>query len=201
MRDRTASAGPRPGSAAPRPGSSTAAALAAAVLLLSACSFDYGQALAEDLADRTPDAVFTGFTHTVVQDNRPILRIEADRAEIFDRKSLVRLTAVAFTELRDGRVLAYGSADGATLRTDTEDAEFFGSVNLRSEEEGVSIRTGYLSWNASDRVLSGAEDGETRIERDDGSFLRGSGFRVDARRKGISFSGKTEGLLVREAGE
>lgn len=208
---RTAPGGPRPGSAARRPGSSTApvaappaaalCAVLAAAFLVSACSFDYGQALAEDLAERTPNAVFTGFTHTVVQDNRPILRIEAARAEIFDRKSLVRLSDVSFTEMRDGRVLAYGSADGASLRTDTEDAEFFGSVSLRSEEEGVSIRTAYLSWNASDRVLSGPEDGETGIERDDGSFLRGSGFRADARRKGISFSGKSEGLLVREAGE
>lgn len=175
-----------------------AAALAASVLA-AACSFDYGQALAEDLADRTPNAVFTGFTHTVVQDNTPLLRIEAESAEIFDRKSLVRLSGVSFTELRDGRVLARGSAEGATLRTDTEDAEFFGSVNLRSEEEGVSIRTGYLSWNASDRVLSASDTETTEIERDDGSFLRGSGFRVDARRKGISFSGPVEGLLVRRS--
>lgn len=187
---RTAPKGSRPGSAVP--------AALAAVFLLSACSFDYGQALAEDLADRTPDAVFMGFTHTVVQDNRPILRIEAEKAEIFDRNSRVRLSGVSFTELRDGRILAFGSADGAAFRTDTEDAEFFGSVSLRSEEEGVSIRTSYLSWNASDRVLSGPEDGETEIERDDGSFIRGSGFRVDARRKGISFSGRSEGLLVRE---
>lgn len=196
----TAPKGPGPGSAAPRPGPAGAApwAVLAAALVVSACSFDYGQALAEDLAERTPDAVFTGFAHTVVQDNRPILRIEAEKAEIFDRKSLVRLSGVAFTELRGGRVLVFGSADGAALRTDTEDAEFFGSVSLRSEEEGVSIRTSYLSWNASDRVLSGPEDGETGIERDDGSFLRGSGFRVDARRKGISFSGRSEGLLVQE---
>ena len=174
----------------------TAAALAA-LWLAAACSFDYGQALAEDLADRTPNAVFTGFTHTVVEDNKPLLRIEADRAELFDRKNLVRLSGVSFTELRDGRVLAWGSADGATLRTDTEDAEFFGSVKLRSEEDGVSIRTGYLSWNASDRVLSASDTDTTEIERDDGSFLRGSGFRVDARRKGISFLGPVEGLLVR----
>lgn len=198
---RTAPKGPGPGSAAPRLGAAAAAALCAVLAaagLLPGCSFDYGQALAEDLADRTPDAVFIGFTHTVVQDNRPILRIEAERAEIFDRKNLVRLSGVSFTELRDGRVLAYGSAEGAALRTDTEDAEFFGAVNLRSEEEGVSIRTDSLAWNASDRVLTGPEDRKTEIERDDGSFLRGSGFRADARRKGISFSGEVEGLLVRE---
>ncbi len=189
-----------------RPGSAAAAVLRAAVLaacltaagFAASCSFDYGQALAEDLAERTPDAVFTNFSHTVVQDNSPVLRIEAASAEFFDKKNLVRLSAVTFTELRAGRVLAFGSADGAVLRTDTEDAEFFGTVNLRSEEEGVSIRTGYLSWNASDRVLSGDPDGEAEIRRDDGSFLRGSGFRADARRKGISFGGGVEGLLVRE---
>lgn len=175
-----------------------AAAGPALVLLVSSCSFDYGQAMAEDLAERTPDAVFTGFSHTVVQDNRPILRIEAEKAEFFDRKNLVRLSGVSFTEIRDGRVLAFGSAEGAVLRTDTEDAEFFGSVTLRSEEEGVSIRTGYLSWNAADRVLTGDPDGEAEILRDDGSFLLGSGFRVDARRKGISFGGAVQGLLVRE---
>ena len=187
----------RPGSSAAPAAAALAAALTAA-FLVSACSFDYGQALAEDLADRTPNAVFTGFSHTVVQDNKSVLRIEAERAEIFDRKNLVRLSGVSFTEFRDGRILAYGSADGAVLRTDTEDAEFSGAVRLRSEEEGVSIRTDSLVWNASDRVLTGPEDRRTEIERDDGSFLRGSGFRADARRKGISFGGAVEGLLVRE---
>ena len=176
----------------------SAAVLLAAAAFASSCSFDYGQALAEDLEERTPDAVFQGFTHTIVQDNVPILTLEARRAEIFDRRKLVRLSGVSFTESRDGRILASGSADGATLRTDTEDAEFFGSVRLRSEEEGVSIRTGYLSWNAADRVLAGEADQVTEIERDDGSFLRGSGFRADARRKGFSFTGGVQGVLVRE---
>jgi len=189
--------GPRSRSTARRRGSASAAVLAAVSLFVS-CSFDYGQALAEDLADRTPDAVFIRFTHTIVQDNQPILRIEAGKAEIFDAKNLVRLSDVSFTELRAGTVLAYGSAEGAALRTDTEDAEFFGAVRLRSEEEGVSIRTGYLSWNASDRVLASEPDQVTEIERDDGSFIRGSGFRADARRKGFSFAGAVEGILVRD---
>jgi len=173
-------------------------------ILAVSCSFNYGEALAEDLAERTPDAVFTGFSHTVVQDNEPALRLEAEKAELFDRKNTVRLYGVSFTELRDGSPLVRGTAEEAVLKTDTEDAEFFGAVVLRSEEEGLTIRTGRLSWNAEDRVLESEAGQSTEIEKDDGSRLQGFGFRADARRKGISFTGRVEGVLVRpdpEAGE
>ncbi len=93
--------------------------------------------------------------------------------------------------------MAWGSADEAVLKTDTEDAEFFGSVDLRSEREGVTIRTGYLSWKAQDRILESKPDQLTEIEKDDGSRIRGTGFRADARRKGISFEGGVDGVLVR----
>jgi len=179
--------------------------LLAAVLLAgifaASCSFNYGESLAEDLADKTPDAVFIQFSHTIVQDNEPVLRLEAEKAELFDRKNTVHLYGVTFTELRAGRVLAGGSAEEAVLKTDTEDAEFFGAVNLRSEEEGITIQTGYLSWNAQDRILQSKTGQFTEIEKDDGSRIQGSGFRADARRKGISFTEQVEGVLVRPAPE
>ena len=177
----------------------TSALLAAAVsaALAGSCSFNYGEALAQDLEERTPDTVFTGFVHTIVQDNEPILRLEAETAEVYERKNLVHLSGVTFTELRGGRTLAYGSAEEAILHTDTEDAQFFGDVHLRSEEEGVSIRSGGLSWNASDRVLESDPDQITEIQRDDGSLIRGSAFRADARRKSFSLRGGVDGVLVR----
>ncbi len=176
--------------------------LPAAGILAASCSFNYGEALAEDLEDRTPDAVFVRFTHTIVQDNRPALVLEAERAELYDRRNLVRLKGVRFRELRDGKTLAYGSAEEAVLNTETEDAEFTGAVHLRSERDGVTIRADYLSWKSEDRVLESREDRTTSIEKDDGSGLRGTGFRADARRKGVSFSGRVDGVLVRpEPGE
>ena len=183
-----------------RAGTALGASLLAAAFF--SCSFNYGEILAEDLADRTPDAVFVGFTHTVVQDNQPILRLSADRAEFHDRKNTVHLYKVEFKELRSGETLARGRADEATLNTDTEDAEFFGAVELRSEEQGVSIRTGRLSWKGEDRVLESPEDQPTTVEKDDGSRIRGSGFRADARRKAFFFGGEVDGVLVRtEEGE
>ena len=80
-----------------------------------------------------------------------------------------------------------------------------GSIRLRSEQQGVSVRAQALRWeDERRRLVSSPGDVSSPADiveftRDDGSQVRGAGLEVDVRRKTIRFSGPVSGTLVTQA--
>lgn len=187
-----------------RPGTgglvSLSLALAAGLL---GCSLDYGQALSEELAADVPDMVVYDFSHTIVQDGRPLFRLRADRAESYRNMKKTALAGVSFTEYSSdgaGRVVAEGRADSAVFWEETESAELYGAVRFSSARDGVRIETGNLVWDGQTRMLSSGTDTITTLSDDDGSRLSGSGFTADAARRRFSFTRRVDGSFRTGAG-
>lgn len=171
------------------------AAIVSAALIAASCSLDYGAAMAENLADDVPDTVVLGFSHTVVENGSPRFRLEAERGESYQAQKKMKLTGVSFTEYEPGtrNVSAQGSADAAVFFTDTESAELSGSVRFHSSQDGVTVESGYLSWDGQARILQSRAETLTSLRDDDGSGLSGAGFSADANRRSFTFGNRADG--------
>ncbi len=181
---------------APRLRSAGFAFLALSVGLLLSCSFDYGSAK-QTSTEEEPTAIFTRFVHRVVDQGTMILEIRADRAESFDKDHRTELQGVTFSQYDSkGALEASGKADSATVWTDTDNAEFRGDVVLESKKEKATLKAESLSWTDSTKVLEGGLERIVSVERDDGSWVSGAGFRADLRRRAFSFEEASEGRIV-----
>jgi len=174
------------------------AAIVSAFLVVAGCSLDYGQAMADDLAEDVPDTVVLGFSHTVVENGIPRFRLEAERGESYQSQKKMKLSGVRFTEYATGSrdVSAEGSADSAIFFTETESAQLSGSVRFRSSRDGVTVESGYLEWDGEARLLRSRAETVTRLVDDDGTSLSGAGFTADAARRSFSFGNRAEGRFV-----
>lgn len=172
------------------------------VLLLSclncACSFDYGGEAAG--APDTPNAVFTGFTHTVMIRGARVLEIKADKAESYETDGKTILTGVFFTEFdeRTHEAVAEGRADRGVIYTKSENAEFSGSIKLKSQGEDATLKAEYLSWDSGSKTLSSRLDQDVEVRKEDGTWLRGAGFSADMRRRTFVFRDSAEGSFAVE---
>ena len=191
-----------------RPTSRRAALLAIAILLAAAfaagCSLDYGTPLSQALGEGMPDTVLYGFSHVVVRDGSPLFALKAERAEVYEAAGKTRLTGVSFTEYASdgsGTVAAEGRADSAVFHMKTENAELSGAIRYRSVGDGVTIESGYLSWDSESRILSSRLDSVTTLSDEDGDYLSGAGFKADAARRTFSFSEPSHGRLRRSTGD
>ncbi|HUX37799.1 MAG TPA: LPS export ABC transporter periplasmic protein LptC [Rectinemataceae bacterium] len=164
--------------------------------LLLSCSFDYGSAK-QTSTEEEPTATFTRFVHRVVDQGTIILEIRADRAESYDKDHRTELQGVTFSQFDSkGALEASGKADSATVWTDTDNAEFRGDVLLESKREKATLKAESLSWTDSTKVLEGGLERIVSVQRDDGSWVSGAGFRADLKRRAFSFQEASEGRMV-----
>jgi len=174
---------------------SFAAPLLLAAALLSGCSLNYEEArLAEDLAAETPDAVMIGLRHTVVNESRVWVRLEAQRAESFGKRKEIALQGVRFQEYdAAGRLVTEARADRAVFNVATEDAAASGAIVIRAPEEKATLSAEGLSWFKEGKRLEGGPDQKVRLEKEDGSFVEGRGFKADFRRRRLQFASEVRG--------
>jgi len=168
-----------------------------ALFSASACSFNYEGANAPG-SEGLPDAVFHNFDHNVYMGSTKILSLHAGLAESYDRDGSMVLHDVDFSSYSrgSGALAAEGHAESAVFHSGTQDAEFSGSITIRSTQEDASLEAEYLEWKGSDKTLSGGIDRSVTVTRGDGSWLRGAGFVADSRRRSFSFRESVEGVLV-----
>jgi LPS export ABC transporter protein LptC len=177
------------------------AAVAAAAILLSACSLA-GYAPREGEGDEElPTLSFTDYSHTAVVRGKPNFELKADKAEVFETSKKTILTGVSFSEYDPdtGELLSFGKADSGIYHTDTKDAEFSGSVRLESKKQDAILQGEYLKWIDKDKRLEGRLDRTVTISRADGSLMTGAGFEADARKRSFSFRESVEGRVESKA--
>jgi LPS export ABC transporter protein LptC len=168
-----------------------------AVLLLTAagCSLDYRSTEeSEALRESVPDLVFSQFTHVSVNGDKVVFRLEAGEAQLFNKKKMTVLSNVIFTEYTDsGEASITGKAKRAVFHTDTENAELSGDVYGYSAADQVGFYAQNLVWLKDERVLKSTGLETVRIKKDDGSYIQGVYFTIDARRKSLTFDAAVRG--------
>jgi LPS export ABC transporter protein LptC len=167
-------------------------------LLAASCSFDYGDELAQaQTTEEQPTAVFTDFTHRVVDRDRLVLEIHAARASTYSTGHRTELKSVNFAQYgNEGALAASGKADAATVYTDSENAEFRGHVLLESKSEQAVLEAEELTWVSDRKTISGGLERIVSVTRQDGAWVRGAGFSADLRRRTFSFQESTSGQFV-----
>ena len=170
------------------------------MFLVFSCSLDYRSAIiAEELLEKIPDTILINFVHTYVKENRMEFRLVAQRAEMFGRKKITILRNVKFEEYnKAGEVVTSGQADYAVFHTDTENAELKGNIKFYSSEEEAFIYAESLTWEKENKILLADPEDEIIIQKDDGSYIYGRGFRADFKSKSLLFSDNVSGRYVDE---
>lgn len=175
----------------------TAAAFAAAVLVVG-CSLDYQGAAGEEKApEGIPDTVARGLVHKVHKNGRLSLELEAARAETYSASAKTILTDVHFIEYDEkGGKATEGHARKVVYHTDTENAEISGTVRVHSASEKGDVSAESLAWANKEKRLTAPPDERVTMHKDDGTSITGSGFVGDFRTREVTFSGPVQGTYV-----
>jgi LPS export ABC transporter protein LptC len=167
--------------------------------LIAGCSLDYQEALTgEQAAESQPDTVAIGLVHKIHKDGRLSLQLEASRAESYNSRSQTVLTDTHFVEFDSaGGAATEGTARRVIFHTDTENAEISGAVHVHSASEKGDVTAESLSWENKTKTLTAPPADTVTITKDDGSSLKGSGFKGDFKKREVTFSGPVKGTYVR----
>jgi LPS export ABC transporter protein LptC len=167
---------------------------------MAGCSLDYREAQeSEALLESVPDVVFQRFVHTAVSGRKMIFRLEAEEARLFNKKKITVLSDVRFTEYDDtGSTAIEGRANRAVFHTDTENAELSGDVYGYSAADEVGFFAENLTWLRDERLLKSVDSETVRIKEDDGSYIEGSYFTIDTKRKRLTFDATVRGRYYHE---
>jgi LPS export ABC transporter protein LptC len=177
-----------------------ALAAIAGVLFLAGCSMDYkATEVAEKTGAGVPDTVATGIVHKIFKNGHLSFILEASQAQTFNSQKETIISNASFQELDDkGKVVTNGQAGRIVYHADTENAEISGRVSVHSASEKAEVTADSLSWQNKEKRLA-AEQGEiVTVRKDDGSFIRGTGFVGDFRTRQVTYAGRVEGTYVWE---
>ncbi|TFG64640.1 MAG: LPS export ABC transporter periplasmic protein LptC [Spirochaetales bacterium] len=178
----------------------TLLAVILAVLSFPGCSLDYNEsAIADSLAEEVPDTVLYDFVQTKVTNGLPEIRVYGAEAAAYGKKKQTLIREVLFQEFnKEGELVTEGSADNIVFFTETEDAEIRGSIDFYSKTEKAGIKGEYLYWKNKEKTLSSLPDEPVRMEKDDGSYILGSGFETQVKQKSVTFTRTVQGQWVDE---
>jgi LPS export ABC transporter protein LptC len=163
-----------------------------------ACSFDYDEAMVESEGPSgVPQVEVLDVRMVVVRDNR--LELTAQRIATYPDEGIQEFSGMVFREYGPaGDLRLEGSSDEGLIYLDSEDIELRGSVILRSLVEDAELKSDFLYWENADRVLRSDDDGLVSARRGDGSYLEGTGLRMDGRRNVVEFLHGVTGTFVAE---
>jgi LPS export ABC transporter protein LptC len=179
------------------------ASLLFGAVLLAGCSLNYEEArFAESMAGGTPDTIMVNFRHTVVNEGKVWVKMAAERAESFGERKEIVLRGVRFEEYNSaGKLVTEAQADRAVFNVGSEDASASGAIAIRAPEEKAALSATSLSWFKEGKRLEAGPGETVRLEKEDGSFVEGRGFKADFRRRRLEFGSSVRGSYVAGEGE
>jgi LPS export ABC transporter protein LptC len=125
--------------------------------------------------------------------------LEAQRAESYEKRQQIVLSGVSFREYNaQGELVSEAVADRAVFHTDSENASAKGAITIRSPGDEASLSADSLVWTREGRILEADPGATVRLVKEDGSYVEGSGFRADFRRRRLEFAGRIHGRYVWE---
>ena len=167
-----------------------------AVMVFTACSFDYGDAAQSDKSK--PDIVMENLEYVRVRGGDPLVRFQAEHGERWEERQTMELRNFLFEQMENsGKTInAEGRAGLAVVQLNSGDISLKGGVRIKVDSEDVTIRTAELEWKDKPKTLTGRDEDEVDIQRSDGTFFSGRGFFADAYNRTWSFSGEVRGTYV-----
>ena len=170
-------------------------------LLLSSCSFDYGD---QDGADKNqPDIVMDNVEYVRMRSADPQARFQAERVERYEERRVMELRNFSFEQFgnRGEDINAYGMAGSASFEIDTGDIRLGNGVRIEVESEDIIIETDWLEWIDEARTLTSKAEDEVHIYQENGTVFTGIGFHADVRQRSWEFSGSVGGTYIHEDDE
>lgn len=163
------------------------------ILLFVSCTFDYtGSTVEAERSEEIPQVEVLNVRMVVERDNR--LELTAARIATFRERRRQEFEDLYFEEYGpDGLIRVEGYAERGYLHLDSEDVELLGTVRFYSRTEETQFESSFLQWENADRILRGEPDGSVYILKDDGSWVEGTGLRLDGRRSSVELTGGFEG--------
>jgi LPS export ABC transporter protein LptC len=168
------------------------------MLSFSGCSFDYGNAAAEDTGQ--PDIVMDNVEYVRVRDGDPVVRFQAQRAERYEKRQTMELQDFSFEQFgsHGEDINAAGRAGTASVELDSGNIRMGGGVSIAVDSEDITIETERLDWQDKERVLSGETEGAVHILRENGTSFTGWGFTANARGRTWEFLGGVDGTYIHD---
>jgi LPS export ABC transporter protein LptC len=168
------------------------------VLMVGACSFDYGAGSAEDTSQ--PDIIMRDVEYVRVRGGDPVVRFRAESAERYEDRQIMELRELSFDQFEQhgDEINATGSAGDAHVELDSGNLRMNGGVRIAVDSEDITIETDRLEWQDKERQLRAAPDTAVDIVRSDGTRFTGIGFSADTRARTWEFSGGVSGAYVDE---
>ncbi len=166
------------------------------ILLLSlSCSFDYG--VKKEISNKKiPDFILKNTVYTIERTGEHAIIFTADTLEMFESDHSALLNTVTFIQQDDSlTVFSSGSCSSAEINTNSRDAVLVGNIEVFSPSKGILLRADTLNWDNSTSLLTGGAEGEVSIIYEDGSKIRGIGFRGDFSLNMFEFQKILEGTL------
>jgi len=189
---------PKPKKLFPVPAPTLLASSLFPVLLLLACSFDYGNT---DGADKNqPDIIMDNVEYVRIRSLDPQARLQAERVERYEERRIMELRNFSFEQFgsHGEEVNAYGRAGRASFELDSGDIIMEDGVLIEVDSEDIAIETVRLEWKDDDRTLSGGPNEEVHIYQENGTSFTGIGFQSDARSRTWSFSETVSGTYIHD---
>ena len=165
------------------------------------CSFDYTEF--EPTDDILPGLVMENVEYVRVKSKEPQAKFQADRAEHYDKQSLMKLENIVFEQFGSTveEVNAQGRIGNAVMETDSGNILMENGVIIEVESEDIVIETENLAWKDELRTLSTGEDEEVSITMKNGTNFIGIGFIADTRRRTWEFKNSVKGEYIFEDDE
>jgi LPS export ABC transporter protein LptC len=167
-------------------------------LITLSCTFDYGET---DSSERElPDLVMLNVEYIRVRSADPIARVQAERAERYEKQGVMKLENFTFEQYGDRghEVNTQGGAGNASVDINSGDITMTNGVRLEVESEDIVIETNQLEWKDETHILSTGEEDEVDIYRENGTHFVGTGLTANARTRFFEFSGGVGGTYIQE---
>ncbi|MFW6329446.1 MAG: LPS export ABC transporter periplasmic protein LptC [Alkalispirochaetaceae bacterium] len=165
-------------------------------LLSLSCELDYEEGrVAEEIAEEVPTTRLINAEIIVIRQGT--LTVTAALLESYPKQDRQILEGIRFEE-RDpeGQLRLQGRASRAVHHLDTDDIELSGEIYFYSALEEASIESEFLYWEEEAEILRGEPGSAVRLAEEDGTQVEGSGFRVDGRRRTVTFDRGVSGTIV-----
>jgi len=165
-------------------------------LLLSSCSFDYGNQEGTDKDQ--PDLIMENVEYVRIRSADPQARFQAERLERYEERGIIELHNFSFEQFGNHgeEINAYGRAGSASVEIDSGDIHLDDGVRIDVDTEDLAIETKWLEWKDKERTLAGGEEEEVNIYQESGTAFTGTGFQADARRRTWEFTGNVSGTYI-----
>jgi LPS export ABC transporter protein LptC len=171
------------------------------LLFLGSCSFDYGER--ESSGRELPDLIMENVEYVRVRSADPVARFQAERAERYEKQSIMKLQNFSFEQYGEHgeEVNASGKAGSAAIDIGSGDISMDMGVRLEVQSEDIIIETNQLDWKDEPRTLSTGEENEVYVYQQNGTSFTGTGLQADARRRTWEFTGSVGGNYIYEDDE